>query len=97
MSKYLNGRDLFGEAVERARSLGMAIIVRTDPHAMHQDAFEAHPEWAMVLADGTPRPHWSMPGVWVTCALGPFNFDFMTEVNCEIVREYGVDGFFGNR
>jgi len=97
MSKYLNGRDLIGEAVERARSRGMGIIVRTDPHAMHQDAFEAHPEWAMVLADGTPRPHWSMPGVWVTCALGPFNFDFMTEVNCEIVREYGVDGLFGNR
>ena len=33
-----------------------------------------------------------IPDLWVTCALGPYNFEFMTEVTQEIVRDYKVDG-----
>jgi hypothetical protein len=33
----------------------------------------------------------------VTCALGPYNFEFMTEVTREIVSLYPVDGVFSNR
>jgi hypothetical protein len=44
-----------------------------------------------------PRPHWATPGRWVTCALGPYNFEFMTEVHKEIVSMYKVDGIFSNR
>ena len=35
--------------------------------------------------------------MWVTCGLGPYNFDFMTEVKREIMTRYGVDGIFINR
>ena len=38
-----------------------------------------------------------MPELWVTCALGPYNFEFMTEVTREIVTMYKVDGIFSNR
>jgi len=38
-----------------------------------------------------------MPELWVTCALGPYNFEFMTEVTKEIVSSYQVDGVFSNR
>ena len=38
-----------------------------------------------------------MPEMWVTCALGPYNFEFMTEVTREIVTRYQVDGIFSNR
>ena len=38
-----------------------------------------------------------MPELWVTCALGPYNFEFMTEVTKEIVSLYKVDGIFSNR
>ena len=27
--------------------------------------------------DGEPRRHWAYPDLWVTCALGPYNFEFM--------------------
>ena len=30
--------------------------------------------------------------MWVTCALGPYNFEFMTEVQREIMSRYRVDG-----
>ncbi len=35
--------------------------------------------------------------MWVTCALGPYNFDFMTSVHHEIMSRYHPDGLFFNR
>lgn len=96
-STYLGDTDPFGYLVEGCKKMGMVVIARTDPHAVHQDAFEAHPEWIAVDAEGNYRRHWAMPGAWVTCALGPYNFDFMTKVNNEIVSMYEVDGLFSNR
>ncbi|MFN2201228.1 MAG: alpha-amylase family protein, partial [Caldilineaceae bacterium] len=96
-SRTLGDEDFFGDAVERARALGLAVIVRTDPHAVHQPVFDAHQDWIAVDAKGEPRPHWSMPGAWVTCALGPYNFEFMTQVNNEIMQLYHVEALFGNR
>ena len=46
---------------------------------------------------GTPRRHWANPDLWVTCALGPYNFEFMDQVHREIVAKYQVDGIFANR
>ena len=75
----------------------MNVIARTDPHAAHQDVFEAHPDWIAVDAAGNKRKHWADPELWVTCALGPYNFEFMTKVTEEIVTLYRVDGIFSNR
>lgn len=96
-SPYLSGRDAFGELYAGCRRLGMVVVARTDPHAIHQDAFEAHPEWAAVGPDGAPRRHWASPDLWVTCALGPYNFEQMTAITREIVKLYPVDGIFANR
>jgi len=93
----LGDSDVFGYLVEGCRRMDMSVLCRTDAHAVHQDARDAHPEWIAVTSEGSLWEHWAMPGVWVTCALGPYNFDFMHEVNLEIVREYGVDGIFCNR
>jgi hypothetical protein len=35
--------------------------------------------------------------MWVTCALGPYNFELMTAVHREIMTRYRVDGIFINR
>src|SRR4030095_7173418 len=43
------------------------------------------------------RRHWANPELWVTCALGPYNFDFMTRVNGEIMQRYQPDAIFSNR
>ena len=47
--------------------------------------YDAHPDWIAVDADGNKRRHWASPEMWVTCALGPYNFEFMTEVTREIM------------
>jgi hypothetical protein len=96
-SKFLGDRDCFGDLVKGCRKLNMVVIARTDPHAVQQDVYDAHPDWIAVGADGKPRRHWAMPELWVTCALGPYNFEFMTGVTKEIMSMYQVDGIFSNR
>lgn len=96
-SKWLGDRDPFGELVKGCREQKMVVIARTDPHAIHQDAVDAHPDWVMVNAAGKPVRHGSDPTLWLGCALGPYNFEFLTEVHKEIMTLYKVDGIFTNR
>jgi hypothetical protein len=44
-NKWLGNRDSFGELEKGCRGLGMNVIARTDPHAVHQDVYDAHPDW----------------------------------------------------
>ena len=96
-SVWLGERDLFGELVEGCRKHGMIVVARTDSHAVHQDVFDAHPDWVAVEANGQPRRHWASPDMWVACALGPYNLKFMAEIHREIMTRYMVDGIFTNR
>jgi hypothetical protein len=96
-SQWLGDRDVLGDLVAGCRKLGMVVIARTDPHATYDDVQTAHPDWIAVTADGQPRRHWASPEMWVTCGLGPYNFEFMTEVKKEIMSRYKVDGIFINR
>jgi type 1 glutamine amidotransferase len=96
-SAWLGAGDAFGELVAGCRKLGMVVIARTDPHATYDDAQQAHPDWIHVTADGQPRRHWASPEMWVTCGLGPYNFEFMTAVKREIMTRYRPDGIFINR
>ncbi|GAB3643264.1 alpha-amylase family protein [Spirosoma arcticum] len=96
-SDFLGNADTLGYLVEGCRKQGMSIMLRTDPHAARQNVYDAHPDWIAVTADGQKRRHWANPDLWVTCALGPYNFEFMTQVNIEIMQRYQPDGLFSNR
>ncbi len=96
-SAWLGDTDPFGTLVAGCRAQRMHVVARTDPHAVRDDVRAAHPDWISVAANGEPRRHWANPELWVTCALGPYNFDFMDQVNREIVTLYKVDGIFANR
>ncbi len=97
VSKVLGDTDPFGSLVAGARRLGLHVMARVDPHAVHEDAAAAHPEWIAVDKDGNRRRHWAYPSVWVTCAYGDYNFRFMPEVLREITRQYDIDAIFANR
>ena len=96
-SAWMGDGDPFGQLFDGCRRRNMVVIARTDPHAAHQDVCDAHPDWIAVDANGERRRHWASPELWVTCALGPYNFEFMREVHREIASRYAVDGIFGNR
>ena len=96
-SAWLGDRDIFGELVAGCRKQGMVVVARTDPHATYDDVQAAHPDWIAVDAKRQPRRHWASPEMWVACGLGPYNFDFMTDVKREIMSRYSVDAIFINR
>ena len=96
-AKYLGSRDTFGDMVNACRALGLNIIARIDPHALSEEQFAAHPEWAACTEDGKPRRHWSAPDMYVTCQNGGFMFEFMPKMLKELTERYAPDGFFGNR
>lgn len=96
-SAWMGNSDPFGELLEGCRRLEMVVVARTDSHATHQNVYEAHQDWIAVDAEGRPRRHWADQEFWVTCALGPYNFEFMTQVHQEIMRLYKPDGIFSNR
>jgi hypothetical protein len=96
-SQWMGNTDPLGHLVNGCRKMNMAVIVRTDPHATRQDTYEAHPDWIAVTADGKKRKHWANPDLWVTCGLGPYNFEFMTAVHKEITERYQPDAIFSNR
>lgn len=96
-SEWLNDRDVLGELVTGCRKMNMSVILRTDPHAARKDLVDAHPDYIHVTPEGEKRKHWANPDLWVTCALGPYNFDFMTAVIREITARYKPDGIFSNR
>ncbi|MBS1661490.1 MAG: beta-galactosidase trimerization domain-containing protein [Bacteroidetes bacterium] len=96
-SDVLGNSNPLGYLVEGCRKMNMSICLRTDPHAARQNVYDAHPDWIAVTADGQKRRHWANPDLWVTCALGPYNFEFMTKVNQEIMERFKPDGIFSNR
>ncbi len=96
-SAWLGGTDPFGDLVNGCRAMKMHVLARTDPHAVRDEVRAAHPDWISIGPDGLPRRHWANPDLWVTCALGPYNFEFMDQVHREIVSRYQVDGVFTNR
>jgi hypothetical protein len=96
-SEWLGSSDPFGYLLKGCRKMNMSVIARTDPHATWQNVYESHPDWISVTSDGSKRRHWADPDLWVTCAFGPYNFEFMTLVHKEIMERYQPDGIFSNR
>jgi hypothetical protein len=96
-SAWLGNSDPFGTLLAGCRKMNMRVVARTDPHAVRDEVRAAHPDWIAVNADGQPRRHWANRELWVTCALGPYNFEFMDQVHREIETKYRVDGIFSNR
>ena len=96
-STWLGATDPFGELVKGCRAMQMNVVARTDPHAVRDEVRQAHPDWISVNRNGEALRHWANRELWVTCALGPYNFEFMDQVHREIVTRYKVDGIFANR
>lgn len=96
-SNWLGNTDPLGYMINGCRKMNMSVVLRTDPHAARQDVYDAHPDWIAVTPKGEKQRHWANPALWVTCCLGPYNFEFMTAVHKEIMDMYQPDGIFSNR
>ncbi|MEU6647336.1 alpha-amylase family protein [Saccharomonospora sp. NPDC046836] len=96
-SRHLGDLDLFGAVNDDARRLGMVVMARVDPHAVHTDVAAVRPEWLARDESGEPIRHWAVPNAFLTCPFGPYYSEFVVEVIQEIAQTYDVDAVFLNR
>lgn len=96
-SSFLGDTDPFGAVVDAARGLGMHVMARVDPHAIHADAAAAHPEWLARDEHGEAIEHPAFPGIFLTCPFSSYNREFLTDVARELVTDYDIDAVFANR
>jgi hypothetical protein len=89
--------DAFGVMVSGCRALGMNVIARVEPGGFREDVFAAHPEWVARQSDGSAQRYFASSDLYMNCALGGYNFEFITSVMREIMRNYQVDAIFTNR
>lgn len=95
-SKFLNGRDLFGECVTAAKRRGMRVVARTSPDLNWGDALEAHPEWAMRYQDGSVQHSGEDPRLFKTCMFSTYMDDYVPAIMREVNSLYDVDCFYTN-
>jgi len=53
-SRFLNGRDFFGECCRAAKKRGIRVVARFSPDLQWEDALEAHPAWFLRDRDAKP-------------------------------------------
>jgi hypothetical protein len=85
--------DLTGDAVRAAHAQDVRVIARADFSKVHQDVYEAHPDWCFVSARGQ---HQIYNGLYSTCPSGPYYQEKTFEILGEVLGRYPVDGFFFN-
>jgi len=78
-SPWMKDTDPFGELVAGCRKLNMIVVARTDPHAVHQDVYDAHPTGSPSTRKQEAPPRRLTRFVDHLCARS-IQFGFMTEV-----------------
>lgn len=96
-SRFLNGRDFFGECCRAAKERGLRVIGRLSPDLQWDDALEAHPEWFLRDREGRPVPPFSnTPGLWQTCLFSTYYTEQTPAVMREVNARYPVDALYAN-
>ncbi len=85
--------DLVADAVREAHAHGVRLISRADFSKVHQEVYEAHPDWCFVSASGQSQVY---NGLYSTCPSGLYYQTKAFEILGEVLDRYPVDGFFFN-
>jgi hypothetical protein len=95
-SEFLGSRDLFGEILASARKRNMRVVARMDCNYAYEEAFQAHPEWFQLNADGSPTRHSECTWLYKTCLFGNYFTEQMPAIYRELNQLYMPDGFYTN-
>ena len=96
-SRYLNGRDFFGECARAAKARGLRVIGRFSPDLQWEDALAAKPEWFVRDREGQPVPPFSRtPRLYQTCMFSTYYTEFTPAVMREVNALYPIDALYAN-
>jgi hypothetical protein len=92
-SKYLQGRDLFGDLCRAAHEDGLVVFARMDSNRANEDFYKAHPDWFAIDADGKP---YRAADLYITCVNSPYYNEHIPAILTEIANMYHPEGFTDN-
>jgi hypothetical protein len=96
-SRFLNGRDFFGECCKAAKARGMRVIGRLSPDLQWEEVLQQKPEWFMRDRQGNPTPVFShAPALYQTCVFTSYFSEYTPAVMREVNDRYDVDGLYAN-
>ena len=87
------GRDLFGDVLREAHARRIRVVGRFDLSKTQKAAYDAHPEWFFVRANGEPAIY---NGLYSTCINGDYYRRHALTILAEALERYEVDGLFFN-
>ncbi len=89
----LGDRDLFGELARAAHEDGLSVLARMDSNRVHEEFFQAHPDWIARNAGGEPYRN---TGLYVTCVNSPYYSEYIPDVLREIIERSRPEGITDN-
>lgn len=92
-SKFLNGRDLFGDLCHKAHEDGLVVFARMDSNRADEEFFNAHPDWFAIDATGKP---YRAGDLYITCINGPYYNEHIPAILREVAVMYHPEGFTDN-
>ncbi len=105
VSRYLNGRDLFGECVAALRKRGIRILGRLSIDVAEIGLAEGRPEWFRRNANGSlvvrglvggPGDPASSREHAATCQFSTYYSEFVPALINEVLSRYAIDGIYSN-
>ena len=96
-SRFLKGRDFFGECCKAAKARGLRVIGRLSPDLQWEEVLPKKPEWFMRDREGKPTPVFSQaPGLYQTCVFTSYFAEYTPAVMREVNERYDIDGLYAN-
>jgi hypothetical protein len=104
-SRWLNGRDIFGECAKATKAAGIPTIGRLSPDVAKIELAERHPDWFMrdikgeivmaSLGGGVSDPTVSFD-YGRTCQFSPYYSEFIPKIIDEVMTRFGIEGVYTN-
>jgi alpha-L-fucosidase len=91
MHRGIKGRDIMGELIELCHREGMNVVIYYSL-IYNNWAYDNHPEWRMMLADGREARAWT--GRYGVCCPNSGYRDFALSQVEELCRNYDFEGIF---
>src|SRR3569833_1015257 len=99
-SRWLNGRDFFGECVKALKARNIRILGRLSIDLAPTAMVEKHPDWFIRTKDGAIPNRGGMPGFSdrfsPTCQFTSYYSDFIPKIIQEVITRYPIDAVYSN-
>lgn len=104
-SRWLNGRDIFGECARAAKQAGIRTIGRLSPDIAKIELAEKRPDWFQRNAEGQivmaslspdPKDPTTSFDYGRTCQFSDYYSDFVPKLIDEVMTRFSIDGVYTN-